>query len=89
MQPYSHDRINHLRITIGRKIYHLRCERRLSLRKLAMHAGLSVRKLDHYEIGKNEITLDQLLRIACAFGVEVEELVRQAIPLPLCRRREE
>jgi hypothetical protein len=30
--------------------------------------------LDHYELGKNEIKLDEVLKIACAMNVRFDEL---------------
>lgn len=38
--------------------------------KLARLSGPPVRLLDHYELGKNEIGLVELLKIACATEVE-------------------
>jgi len=72
---YSTHLLRHLRYTIGRNIHTQRSEQKLPLRKLAKLTGVSEQLLDHYELGKNEIRLDELLKIACALELEVEELI--------------
>lgn len=48
----------------------------MPLRKLARLTGISELLLDHYELGKNEIALDEMLKIACALNVDITELIR-------------
>lgn len=73
---YSTHLLRHLRLTIGRNIHQRRCERRLTLCKLSRLTGIPERLLDHYELGKNEIALDEMLKIACALHVPVTELIQ-------------
>jgi len=73
---YSTHLLRHLRLIIGRNIHQLRSERKLTLRKLAKITGICEGLLDHYELGKNEIALDEMLKIACALRVPVAELMR-------------
>ncbi len=75
MQPYSKYLLRHIRFTIGKKIHELRSEKRISLRRLSILTGIPEQLLDHYEAGKNDIDVHHLLRIACAFGVEIREFV--------------
>lgn len=72
---YSTQLLRHLRSTIGRNIHRERSEQKIPLRKLAKLTGVPELLLDHYELGKNEISLDALLRIACALDVELSGLV--------------
>jgi transcriptional regulator with XRE-family HTH domain len=68
--------LRHLRITIGHNIHCRRARRKMPLQKFAAETGVPVLKIDHYELGKNEITLDHALRIACARGIPFEELMK-------------
>lgn len=72
---YSPHLLRHLRFTIGQNIHRLRARRKLPLRKLSKLSGIPEFLLDHYELGKNEIRLDELLKIACVFNVGIEELI--------------
>ena len=72
---YSTHLLRHLRFTIGQNIHRRRTQQKLPLRKLARLTGVSELLLDHYELGKNEIGLDELLKIACALEVELKELL--------------
>lgn len=72
---YSTELLRYLRGTIGRNIHRCRSEEKMTLRKLAKLTGVSELLLDHYELGKSEISLDALLRIACALDVELSGLV--------------
>lgn len=71
---YTSDLVRNLRSTIGYNIHRLRAERKLTLSHLSSLTGVSVLLLDHYELGKNEIRLDEMLKIACAMKVRFEEL---------------
>lgn len=72
---YSTHLLRHLRFTIGQNIHRYRSKQKLPLRKLAKLTGVSELLLDHYELGKNEIALDEMLKIACALGVPITELM--------------
>jgi transcriptional regulator with XRE-family HTH domain len=72
---YSTHLLRHLRLTIGQNIHHHRCKQKLPIRKLAKLTGISELLLDHYELGKNEIALDEMLKIACALGIPITELM--------------
>jgi len=72
---YSTHLLRHLRFTIGQNIHCHRSKQKLPLRKLAKLTGVSELLLDHYELGKNEITLDEMLKIACALGIPITELM--------------
>lgn len=72
---YSTHLLRHLRFTIGQNIHRRRAQQKLPLRKLARLTGVPERLLDHYELGKNEIGLDELLKIACALEIEIKELI--------------
>ena len=73
---YSTHLLRHLRLTIGQSIHQHRCKHKMPLRKLAKLTGVSELLLDHYELGKNEIALDEMLKIACALNVDITELIR-------------
>ena len=72
---YSTHLLPHWRFTIGQNIHRYRAQQKMPLKKLARLSGVSEHLIDHYELGKNEIGLDELLKIACALEVEVRELL--------------
>jgi transcriptional regulator with XRE-family HTH domain len=72
--PYTRNLIRKLRSTIGQNIHRLRAERKLTLSHLSSLTGVPALLLDHYELGKNEIKLDEVLKIACAMNVRFDEL---------------
>jgi transcriptional regulator with XRE-family HTH domain len=72
---YSTHLIRHLRFTIGRNINKQRLKQQMSLRKLVQLSGISEYLLDQYELGKNEIHLDKILKISFALEVEIEKLI--------------
>ena len=49
---------------IGHNIHHWRSRKKLPLSKLAAATGISESMLDRYELGKHEIDLMALLKIA-------------------------
>jgi len=75
MQPYSKYLLRHVRLIIGQKIYRLRGEKRWSFKRLSLLTGISEQLLDQYEIGKRDINIEHLLRIACVFGVKMKEFI--------------
>ena len=72
---YSTHLLRHLRFTIGQNIQHYRVHHKMPLRKLARITRINESRLDQFELGKNEIRLDELLKIACALGAEIEEMI--------------
>ena len=48
----------------------------MPLSKLARIAGVPESRIDHYDLGKNEIPLDHVLKIACALKVDVGALIK-------------
>jgi transcriptional regulator with XRE-family HTH domain len=72
---YSSHLLRHLRFTIGQNIHAARLKQKMTLKKLSHLSGVPEDKLDQYELGKNEIRLDQLLKIACSLEMRVRELM--------------
>ena len=72
---YTTPLLRQLRQTIGHTIHHHRARQKLTLKKLARLSGVPEHKLDHYELGKGEIKLDELLKIACVLKLEVKALI--------------
>jgi transcriptional regulator with XRE-family HTH domain len=71
---YSTHLLRHLRFAIGQHICYQRTRQKMTLRYLARKSGVPEHKLDQYEIGKNEIGLDDLLKIACVLKVRLTSL---------------
>lgn len=72
---YSTHLLRHLRFTIGQNIHRHRSQQKMPLKKLAKLTAVSELLLDYYELGKSEIRLDELLKIACALEVEIAQLI--------------
>jgi len=72
---YSTHMLRHLRAQIGENIHRARAEKRLLLRKVAASSGIPEGLIDRYELGKNEIRLDELLRIACVLDIRIGALI--------------
>lgn len=72
---YSTHMLRHLRAVIGRNIHDARVKRKIVLAKLAEISGVREDLIDRYELGKNEIRLDELLRIACAPDLRADALL--------------
>ena len=75
--PYSTQKLRQLRAAIGRNIHAARVERKVLLHELAAESGVPAEMLDRYELGKNEIRLDELFRIACALDKGIGALVEE------------
>jgi transcriptional regulator with XRE-family HTH domain len=73
---YSTRLLRQWRLIIGQNIHRHRSKQKLPLKKLAKLSGVPEQLLDPYELGKNEIRLDELLKIACALDVEMEEILK-------------
>lgn len=73
--PYSTNLLRHMRFTIGQNIQKQRVQKRMTLKKLSHLSGVPEDKLDHYELGKNDVSLEHLLRIACVLKVEMGKMI--------------
>jgi transcriptional regulator with XRE-family HTH domain len=51
----------------------------MPLKKLAQISGVPEHLLDQYELGKNDPHLNELFRISCALGVEMEKLMAASV----------
>jgi XRE family transcriptional regulator, fatty acid utilization regulator len=67
-------------LTVGRRIRHLRKERRLTLEQLAAACGLSPSALSLVENGKREARLSVLNAVAAAFNVSLGDLLTLEAP---------
>jgi len=76
-QKYS---FQDLRKTIGINIQHRRRLRGMTLIAMSRQTGISVRKLDCYEMGKCAFHLEVLFHISCALHTKMNELF---LPLPV------
>lgn len=56
------------------RIWEERTKRRVSLKQLSMHTGISKSALDNYENGKRYPTIEQLERIAKALHTNISNL---------------
>lgn len=62
-------------ITLGKRIRALRKEKQKSIEEIAYKADLDAQNLRKYELGKQEMRVSMLKRIADAFEISVSELV--------------
>lgn len=60
---------------VGPRLKHLRLRRDITLTELAQETGISISTLSRLEAGLRRPTLEQLLPLARAFGVTLDELV--------------
>lgn len=67
---YSTHLLRHLRFIIGKNIRVARTGQKMTLRKLSRLSGIPELLIDHYELGKNEITLEHMLRVGCVLGID-------------------
>ena len=64
-----------MRCLIGRNIYEIRLHKKMTLKKLARRADVCRDRLDQYEIGKSDIGLEAIIRIANSMGVSLNDLM--------------
>lgn len=64
-----------LRRAIGANIEHVRKDQDMPLKKLAKKTGISAERLDYWEMGRMEINLTHIIRIAAALGVSQATLL--------------
>ncbi len=62
-------------IEFGKHIRALRAERELSIEEIAFKAGIDAQNLRKYELGKQEMKISMMKRIADAFGLSTSELL--------------
>lgn len=62
---YSTKLLRDTRRAIGRDLHAARLAKRMTLQKLSRLTGIPVQKLDWYELGKGEISLEELLKLGC------------------------
>ncbi len=62
-------------IDLGSKIRELRKYNKISIEEIAFKAGIEAQNLRKYELGKQEMRISMLKRIADAFEVRVSDLV--------------
>jgi transcriptional regulator with XRE-family HTH domain len=66
----------------GEKVYRLRRQRGLSLRKLAASLGLATHShLDRIEKGEDKPSADLILKIADFFGITTDQLMRDELEI--------
>ena len=61
--------------TFGKTLYELRCEAKISQRKLGEDLGVCNQTVSFWESGKREPDLDMLVAIAKYFSVSVDYLL--------------
>lgn len=62
-------------VEFGKHLRELRKSRGVSIEEIAYKAGLDAQNLRKYELGKQEMKISMLKRIADAFEISVSELV--------------
>lgn len=72
--------VRELRKIIGARIHFLRVQKRETLHHLSHAVGISTDKLDQYELGKNEISIEALVKLAHALDIEVGEFFLTIVP---------
>lgn len=75
MDKYSTHLLRHYRSRIGRNLQEARHHKQLTLKRLSMQTGLSERLLEQYELGKNDIQLREMLKLACALNMTMDRLI--------------
>jgi ribosome-binding protein aMBF1 (putative translation factor) len=55
--------LRQLRRIIGENIRHARTQKRMTLRQLSRTTGIPEHLLDQYELGKNEISIEEIIKI--------------------------
>lgn len=72
---YSKQNIPQYCIDLGLRIRELRKSKNISIEEIAFKAGIDAQNLRKYELGKQEMRISMLKRIADAFEVRVSDLV--------------
>lgn len=74
MTAYSTHLLRHTRYSIGQQLAEARRKRKMPLETLAKLTGLSLHRLDGYEMGRGDVQLRELLKIACALEIGIDRL---------------
>lgn len=69
------DELRQLRATVGENLHRYRRKRRMTLEKCARKAGMNPQAIDFYEMGKGEISLSVMAKLARALHVPLTALV--------------
>lgn len=69
------DQLNHTLDAVGPRLKNLRMRRKVTLTDLAEETGISISTLSRLEAGLRRPTLEQLLPLARAYGVTLDQLV--------------
>lgn len=64
-----------MRFTIGQNIRAARTKHKMTLRYLSRKSGVPENKIDQYELGKNDIVLEHILKLACVLKIEIQSLL--------------
>lgn len=72
---------------VAERLREERLRQNLSLNVLAARAGLSRQMVSYVEQELRKPTLDTLLRITDVLGIRLEDVLRQARPIYLARKR--
>jgi len=62
-------------IELGKHIRNLRIKNNLSIEEIAFKAEIDAQNLRKYELGKQEMKISMMKRIADAFGISTPELL--------------
>lgn len=71
---YSTHFLRHVRFTIGQNIRAARDKQKMTLRHLSRKSGVPEFKIDQFELGKNNISVEEMVRLGCVLGVRAEEI---------------
>lgn len=72
---YTTHLLHHIRRNIGHNIHIERAKQGISIHKLSVLTGIHYKRLDHYELGKNQLRFEHLVRVACALDVPMNKLL--------------
>ena len=67
-----------IRKSIGNNIRHYRTVQKFTLKKLSDLSGLPTNLIDNYELGKGELRLHALIKIAMAMQIDVRNLFERS-----------
>lgn len=70
-------KIRNLRQTIGANIHARRLHRKMTLVKLSRLTNFTINRLDMFEMGKDQIELQHLFKIAIALKCRITNLLKE------------
>jgi transcriptional regulator with XRE-family HTH domain len=68
----------HVSLEVARLLRKERLRQKMSMRRLAAQSGLSQPMISYVERGISNATLDTLVRISIALGVDLSKLIKRA-----------